>query len=62
MDSFLGSTFYFKKFRVVAFFRSIGSFPQRIDPTVPTVSKPNSFLLIFLLVTVTPALKLQEAF
>ena len=30
-------------FRLVAFFRSLDSFPQRFDPMVLTASKPNFF-------------------
>ena len=44
--------------KLAAFFRSLGNLPKKIDPMVLTVLKPNLFGLIFLLVTVTPALKL----
>ena len=51
-----------KIFRLSVFFISFGKFRRRTAPIVVIVSKPNLFVLIFLLVTVTPDLKLQEAF
>ena len=51
-----------KIFRLSKFFISFGKFRHRTTPIVVIVSKPNLFVLIFLLVTVTPDLKLKEAF
>ena len=48
----------FKVFRLPEFFISIGKFCHRTAPIVLIVSKPNLIVLIFLLVTVTPDLKL----
>ena len=47
-----------KIFRLSEFFISFGKFRHRLAPIVLIVSKPNLFALIFLLVTVTPDLKL----
>ena len=43
-----------KIFRLSEFFISFGKFHHRTAPIVLIVSKPNLFVLIFLLVTVTP--------
>ena len=51
-----------KIFRLSKFFISFGKFRHRTTPIVVIVSKSNLFVLIFLLVTVTPDLKLKEAF
>ena len=51
-----------KIFRLSEFFILFGKFRHRTAPIVVIVSKPNLFVLIFLLVTVTPDLKLYEAF
>ena len=49
---------WLKIFRLSEFFISFGNFPHRTDPIILIVSKSNLFVLIFLLVTVTPDLKL----
>ena len=53
---------YIKIFRLSEFFISFGKFPHRTAPIVLTASTPNLLVLIFFPVTVTPHLKLQEAF
>ena len=45
-------------FRLSEFFISFGKFHYRTTPVVLIVSKPSSFVLMFLLVTVTPDFKL----
>lgn len=52
--------FMFEIFVLAAFCSSFGSFPQRIDPILLTVS--NLLFLTSLLVTVTSGLKLQDSF
>ena len=47
-----------KIFRLSEFFISFGKFRHRAAPIVVIVSKPNLFVFIFLLVTVTSDLKL----
>ena len=47
-----------KIFRPFEFFILFGKFPHRTAPIVLIASKPNLFVQIFLLVTVTPDLKL----
>ena len=62
MGSYRGPLFnlIFKIFRLFEFFISFGKFPHRTAPIVLIASKPNLFVLIFLLVTVTPDLKLKS--
>ena len=51
-----------KIFRPSGFFISFVRFSCRTAPIVLLVSTPNLLVLLFFLVTVTPDLKLQEAF
>ena len=50
--------FYFKIFKLSAFFNSAGKSFQRVTPIVLTVSKPNLLVLMFHLLKVTPHLRL----
>ena len=51
-----------KILRLSEFFKSFGKFPHRTDPIVLIFSKPNLFVLLFLLVTVTTDHKLYKTF
>ena len=50
--------FCLELFKLSTFFNSAGKSFQRIPPIVLTVSKPNLLVLMFLLFTVTPDLRL----